>query len=173
MDNYRQGSSPSPECCCNCKEGRQKLWNDNMSFQPHLYRYPSLVIQVPCETCSYMKYLNCDTLQVRTGMEACTGAARRSVHFLRVFQGPPSGCPPGRCLAHPHPLEMPMNLLQPRVTWSACWTPLCMRLSHLRESAKQDHRQEKEPHNHAAAADGYGLTIQVTNLIRVSLINRS
>ena len=51
--------------------------------------------------------------QVRSGMGACAGAARRCVHFPPVLQRPPSGHPPGRCLAHPHLLEMLINLLQP------------------------------------------------------------
>ena len=47
--------------------------------------------------------------QVRSGMGTCARAARRCVPFLQVLQGPPSGHPPGRCLAHPHLLEMPIN----------------------------------------------------------------
>ena len=39
-------------------------------------------------------------------MGACAGAARRHIHVPLELQGPPSGHPPGRCLAHPHLKEM-------------------------------------------------------------------
>ena len=66
--------------------------------------------------------------EIRSGMGACAGAARRCVHFPPVIQGPPNGHPPGRCLAHPHLIDMLITLLQPRGMWSAHWPPQLMRL---------------------------------------------
>jgi len=68
-------------------------------------------------------------MKVRVRYVVCAGAARRCVHFLPVLLQPPSGRPPGRCLAHPNLFEMPINLLQPLGTWSAHWPPRLTRLS--------------------------------------------
>ena len=52
-----------------------------------------------------------DLGQVRSGTGVWAGAACHYVHFPPVLQRPPSGYPPGRCLAHPHLLEMLINML--------------------------------------------------------------
>ena len=96
--------------------------------------------------------------QVRYG--ACTGPARHCVHFPPVLQGPPSGHCPGRCLAHLHLLEMPINLLQTRGINLLQTRPLASSTHEtpsLRESGEQDQRQENEPHVHTAAAEARGL----------------
>jgi len=48
---------------------------------------------------------------VRSGMGTCAGVARRCIHSPQALKGPPSGHPPGGCLAHPHLLDMLMYLL--------------------------------------------------------------
>uniref|UniRef100_A0A8C4Q621 Polyprotein n=1 Tax=Eptatretus burgeri TaxID=7764 RepID=A0A8C4Q621_EPTBU len=83
-------------------------------------RYDEIVSDIPNKT----KCID----QVRSGMGACARTARRCVHFPPVLQGPLSGHPPGRCQAHPHLLEMMVNLLQPRGMWSVHWPPPLMRL---------------------------------------------
>ena len=107
---------------------------------------PSLAIISPTQYSNTFSHQ-----QVRSGMGACAGAAHRCVHVPPVLQGPPSGHPPGRCLAQPHLLEMLINLLVGPLSSSTHEAPS------LRESCEQDQRQEKEPHVHTAAADAHGL----------------
>ena len=97
--------------------------------------------------------------QVRLGMGACVRAARHSIHFPPVFQGPPSGHPPGIFLAHPHLLKVLINILQPTETTRHVGGPLASthEASSLRESGEQDQHQENDPHVHTAAADAHGL----------------
>ena len=81
-------------------------------------------------------------------MEACAGTTRHCIQFLPVLQGPPSGHPPGKYLAHPHLFKMLINLLLPMrhvvspLVFSTLGAPS------LRGSSEQDQRQENDPHVH-------------------------
>ena len=57
---------------------------------------------------------NCTTGQVRSGMGAYAGAARRRVHFATVLPRPPSGHRPGRRQARiARILQIELHLTQP------------------------------------------------------------
>ena len=57
---------------------------------------------------------NSQSGQVRSGMGAYAGAARRRVHLVTVLPRPPSGHRPGRRQArHAHIIQLGLHLTQP------------------------------------------------------------
>jgi len=148
-------------------DGRAWLWSRIIYLRhPHFsidVRHPAFSVGIDTRFSSLG--------QVRLGMGACAGATRHCVHFPPVFQGPPSGHPPGRSRAHPHLLEMLINLLQPWGTWSAHWPPPLTRLprSDNLMSRISIRKWVTCPYSRSCCSR----TMQVTNLIWVSLSNRS
>ena len=93
--------------------------------------------------------------QVRSGMGAYAGAARRRVHLATILLRPPSGHRPGRRQARI--LQMGLHLTQPRSVWVPLRHGPAPRISTEKVSDERDPPQEVAPHAHRGVIGAPGL----------------